>query len=123
MAWLLCGVQRPSLHSLLMYRNAESAFEQIDENVIYVARTLGISESEGISGNNVCRWQSPGIHNRGVTTGSFARAIGWSTAPHHCLPRNIAGKIIGPISHADSNGHPKCGGDNATAGFLVHSNA
>ena len=28
----------------LLYRNARAAFEQIDENVIYAARTLGISE-------------------------------------------------------------------------------
>ena len=42
--WLGCVVAATIIALPLMYRNARAAFEQIDENVIYAARTLGISE-------------------------------------------------------------------------------
>ena len=42
--WLGCVVAATIIVLPLMYRNARAAFEQIDENVIYAARTLGISE-------------------------------------------------------------------------------
>ena len=99
--WLGCVVAATIIALPLMYRNARAAFEQIDENVIYAARTLGIS----------LPMAKPGIIS-GVTL-AFARAIGEYGATS-MLAGNIAGKtstISQQIAMVVQSG------DYATAGF------
>ena len=113
--WLGCVVAATIIALPLMYRNARAAFEQIDENVIYAARTLGISEWK-IFWKIRLPMAKPGIIS-GVTL-AFARAIGEYGATS-MLAGNIAGKNLDHIT-ADSNGCPKwrlC-----HSGLLVHSN-
>lgn len=57
----------------LMYRSAKSAFEQIDENLIYAGRTLGMSEIK-IFWKIVMPLALPGIISGGIL--AFARALG-----------------------------------------------
>lgn len=57
----------------LMYRNARAAFEQVDVNLIYAARTLGMSEMK-IFWKIVIPSARPGILSGTVLT--FARAMG-----------------------------------------------
>ena len=57
----------------LMYRNARAAFEQVDANLIYAARTLGMSEMK-IFWKVVIPSARPGILSGTVLT--FARAMG-----------------------------------------------
>ena len=71
--WLGCVVAATIIALPLMYRNARAAFEQIDENVIYAARTLGISEWK-VFWKIRLPMAKPGIIS-GVTL-AFARAIG-----------------------------------------------
>ena len=42
--WLGCILAATVIAFPLMYRNARAAFEQIDANLIYAARTVGMSE-------------------------------------------------------------------------------
>ena len=42
--WLGCVLAATVIAFPLMYRNARAAFEQVDANLIYAARTLGMSE-------------------------------------------------------------------------------
>ena len=56
-----------------MYRSARAAFELIDENMIYAARTLGLSEAR-IFRKLVLPNAAPGLLSGGVLT--FARAMG-----------------------------------------------
>ena len=56
-----------------MYRNARAAFEQIDVNLIYAARTLGMPEIK-IFWKVVVPAAGPGIASGTVLT--FARALG-----------------------------------------------
>lgn len=86
--WLGCVVAATIIALPLMYRNARAAFEQIDENVIYAARTLGISEWK-IFWKIRLPMAKPGIIS-GVTL-AFARAIGEYGATS-MLAGNIAGK-------------------------------
>ena len=55
--WLGCILAATVIAFPLMYRNARGAFEQVDKNLIYAARTLGMSERE-IFWRVVCLWQS-----------------------------------------------------------------
>ena len=43
--WLGCVLAATVIAFPLMYRNARAAFEQVDQNLIYAARTLGMSET------------------------------------------------------------------------------
>ena len=43
-SWLGCIVAATVIAFPLMYRNARAAFEQIDPNLVYAGRTLGMSE-------------------------------------------------------------------------------
>lgn len=43
--WLGCIIAATVIAFPLMYRNARAAFEQIDVNLIYAGRTLGMSET------------------------------------------------------------------------------
>lgn len=108
--WLGCVVAATIIALPLMYRNARAAFEQIDENVIYAARTLGISEWK-IFWKIRLPMAKPGIIS-GVTL-AFARAIGEYGATS-MLAGNIAGKtstISQQIAMVVQSG------DYATAGF------
>lgn len=72
----------------LMYKNAKSAFLQLDKNLIYAGRTLGLSESQ-IFFKVVCPITSPSLFSGAIL--SFARAIGEYGATS-MLAGNISGK-------------------------------
>jgi molybdate transport system permease protein len=76
-----------------MYRNARAAFEQVDMNLIYAGRTLGMSE-RAIFWRVVVPTAGPGIASGTILT--FARALGEYGATS-MLAGNIAGKT-GTIS-------------------------
>lgn len=57
----------------LMYRSAKSSFEQIDQNLIYAGRTLGMSEIK-IFWKIIMPLALPGIISGGIL--AFARALG-----------------------------------------------
>ncbi len=57
----------------LMYRSAKAAFEQIDKNVVFAGRTLGLSERK-IFWSVIMPLALPGIISGGIL--SFARALG-----------------------------------------------
>ena len=44
--WLGCIIAATVIAFPLMYRNARAAFEQIDANLVYAGRTLGMSETK-----------------------------------------------------------------------------
>ena len=44
-SWAGCVIAASVIAFPLMYRNARAAFEQVDVNLIYAGRTLGMSES------------------------------------------------------------------------------
>lgn len=72
----------------LMYKNAKSAFLQVDKNLIYAGRTLGLSEFE-IFLKVVCPIASPSLFSGAIL--SFARAIGEYGATS-MLAGNISGR-------------------------------
>lgn len=72
----------------LMYKNAKSAFLQLDKNLIYAGRTLGLSELK-IFFKVVCPIASPSLFSGAIL--SFARAIGEYGATS-MLAGNISGK-------------------------------
>ena len=76
-----------------MYRNARAAFEQVDANLVYAARTLGMSEIK-ILWKVVIPSAGPGILSGTILT--FARAMGEYGATS-MLAGNIPGKT-GTIS-------------------------
>lgn len=77
----------------LMYRNARAAFEQIDVNLIYAARTLGMSEM-AVFWRVVIPTAGPGVLSGTILT--FARALGEYGATS-MIAGNIPGKT-GTIS-------------------------
>ena len=91
--WLGCVIAASVIAFPLMYRNARAAFEQVDANLIYAARTLGMRESK-IFWRVVLPAAGPGITSGTVLT--FARALGEYGATS-MLAGNIAGKT-GTIS-------------------------
>ena len=48
-SWSGCVIAAVVISFPLMYRSARAAFEQIDSNIIYAGRTLGMSEFEIIT--------------------------------------------------------------------------
>ena len=96
----------------LMYRNARAAFEQVDVNLIYAARTLGMSEIK-IFWRVVVPAAGPGIASGTILT--FARALGEYGATS-MLAGNIPGKT-GTISQKIAMVMQD--GDYATAGVWV----
>ena len=72
----------------LMYKNAKSASLQLDKNLIYAGRTLGLSEFQ-IFFKVVCPITSPSLFSGAIL--SFARAIGEYGATS-MLAGNISGK-------------------------------
>ena len=91
--WLGCIIAATVISFPLMYRNARAAMEQIDVNLIYAGRTLGMSDTE-IFWKVVIRTAGPGIASGTILT--FARALGEYGATS-MLAGNIPGKT-GTIS-------------------------
>lgn len=87
-SWLGCVIAAMVIAFPLMYRNARAAFEQIDVNLIYAARTLGMSEWK-IFWKVVIPTAGPGVAAGTILT--FARAMGEYGATS-MLAGNIPGK-------------------------------
>jgi molybdate transport system permease protein len=110
--WLGCILAATVISFPLMYRNARAAFEQIDVNLIYAGRTLGMSEL-AIFWKIVIPTAGPGIASGTILT--FARALGEYGATS-MLAGNIPGKtstISQKIAMVIQDG------DYGTAGFWV----
>ena len=110
--WLGCIIAASVIAFPLMYRNARAAFEQIDPELIYAARTLGMSETK-LFWRVVLPAAGPGVASGTVLT--FARALGEFGATS-MLAGNIAGKT-GTIAQKIANVIKD--GDYATAGVWV----
>ena len=87
-SWLGCIIAATVIAFPLMYRNARAAFEQVDENLIYAARTLGMKERT-ILWKVIIPNAGPGIVSGTILT--FARALGEYGATS-MLAGNIPGK-------------------------------
>lgn len=72
----------------LMYRSARGAFEQVDQNLVYAARTLGMSEWS-VFWRVIMPLALPGVASGGVL--AFARGLGEFGATA-MIAGNIAGK-------------------------------
>ena len=92
-SWLGCIIAATVIAFPLMYRNARAAFEQLDVNLIYAGRTLGMSDV-AIFWKVVIPSAGPGIASGTILT--FARALGEYGATS-MLAGNIPGKT-GTIS-------------------------
>lgn len=91
--WIGCVIAATVIAFPLMYRNARAAMEQIDANLVYAGRTLGMSETK-IFWKIVVPTAGPGIASGTILT--FARAMGEYGATS-MLAGNIQGKT-GTIS-------------------------
>lgn len=111
-SWLGCIIAATVIAFPLMYRNARAAFEQLDVNLIYAGRTLGMSDIR-IFWKVVIPSAGPGIASGTILT--FARALGEYGATS-MLAGNIPGKT-GTISQKIAMVIQD--GDYATAGFWV----
>lgn len=87
-SWAGCVIAATVIAFPLMYRNARAAFEQIDINLIYAGRTLGMSETR-IFWKIALPLAGPGIASGTMLT--FARALGEYGATS-MLAGNIPGK-------------------------------
>ena len=85
--WLGCIIAATVISFPLMYRNARAAMEQIDVNLIYAGRTLGMSESR-IFWKVIIPAAGPGIASGTIL--AFARAIG-----EYGATSMLAGNILG----------------------------
>lgn len=91
--WLGCIIAATVIAFPLMYRNARAAFEQLDVNLVYAGRTLGMSDTK-IFWKIVIPSAGPGVASGTILT--FARALGEYGATS-MLAGNIPGKT-GTIS-------------------------
>lgn len=91
--WLGCVIAATVIAFPLMYRNARAAMEQIDMNLVYAGRTLGMSDTK-IFWTVIVPTAGPGIASGTILT--FARALGEYGATS-MLSGNIPGKT-GTIS-------------------------
>lgn len=91
--WLGCIIAATVIAFPLMYRNVRAAFEQIDVNLIYAGRTLGMSDTQ-IFWKVILPSAGPGVASGTILT--FARALGEYGATS-MLAGNIPGKT-GTIS-------------------------
>lgn len=71
--WLGAVIAAIVISFPLMYRSAKAAFEQVDQNLIYAGRTLGMSEIK-IFWKVILPLALPGVASGGIL--SFARAMG-----------------------------------------------
>lgn len=85
--WPGCVIAAFVIAFPLMYRNARSAFEQVDVNMIYAGRTLGLSEGT-IFWKVVVPIAGPGLASGTVL--AFARSIG-----EYGATSMLAGNILG----------------------------
>ena len=111
-SWAGCVLAASVIAFPLMYRNARAAFEQVDVNLVYAGRTLGMSE-RAIFWRVVVPAAGPGVASGTILT--FARALGEYGATS-MLAGNIAGKtgtISQKIAMVIQNG------DYLTAGIWV----
>lgn len=92
-SWAGCVIAATVIAFPLMYRNARAAFEQLDVNLVYAARTLGMPEWK-IFWKVVMPTAGPGVASGTILT--FARALGEYGATS-MLAGNIPGKT-GTIS-------------------------
>ncbi|XCP84509.1 molybdate ABC transporter permease subunit [Roseburia hominis] len=92
-SWAGCVIAATVIAFPLMYRNARAAFEQIDPNLVYAARTLGMKERD-IFWKVVLPTARPGVVSGTIL--AFARAMGEYGATS-MLAGNIPGKT-GTIS-------------------------
>lgn len=111
-SWLGCIIAATVIAFPLMYRSARAAFEQLDVNLIYAGRTLGMSDIR-IFWKVVIPSAGPGIASGTILT--FARALGEYGATS-MLAGNIPGKT-GTISQKIAMVIQD--GDYATAGVWV----
>ena len=111
-SWLGCIIAATVIAFPLMYRNARASFEQLDVNLIYAGRTLGMSDIR-IFWKVVIPSAGPGIASGTILT--FARALGEYGATS-MLAGNIPGKT-GTISQKIAMVIQD--GDYATAGVWV----
>ena len=111
-SWLGCIIAATVIAFPLLYRNARAAFEQLDVNLIYAGRTLGMSDIR-IFWKVVIPSAGPGIASGTILT--FARALGEYGATS-MLAGNIPGKT-GTISQKIAMVIQD--GDYATAGVWV----
>ena len=88
LSWPGCVLAATVVAFPLMYRNARASFEQLDANLIYAARTLGMSELQ-IFWKVAVPNAGPGIIAGTILT--FARALGEYGATS-MLAGNIPGK-------------------------------
>ena len=86
-SWSGCVSAAVVISFPLMYRSARAAFEQIDSNIVYAGRTLGMSEFEIIT-KVVIPAAMPGLLSGGIL--SFARAIG-----EYGATAMLAGNVLG----------------------------
>ena len=91
--WLGCIIAATVIAFPLMYRNARAAMEQIDVNLVYAGRTLGMSDTK-IFWKIIIPTAGPGIASGTILT--FARALGEYGATS-MLAGNIPGRT-GTIS-------------------------
>lgn len=108
--WLGCVIAATIVAFPLMYKNARAAFEQIDPDIVYVGRTLGLSEQK-IFRKVVIPNARPGLTAGAMLT--FARAMGEYGATS-MLAGNIPGRT-GTISQKIAMVMQD--GDYAAAGF------
>lgn len=87
-SWEATVIAAVTMSFPLMYRSARSAFEQVDENLVNAARTLGMSEWK-IFRKVLVANGLPGIAGGGVL--AFARGLGEFGATA-MIAGNIAGK-------------------------------
>ncbi len=110
--WAGCVTAAVVIAFPLMYRNAVAAFEQVDANLIYAARTLGISEFK-IFWRIVLPIAGPGIASGTILT--FARAIG-----EYGATSMLAGNILGKTrTMSVAIASEVSGGNFEIAGFWV----
>lgn len=108
--WTGCILAAAVIALPLMYRNARAAFELVDENLVYAARTMGMSET-AIFFKVLVPSAQPGLLSGVVLT--FARALGEYGATS-MLAGNIPGRT-GTISQRIAMVIQD--GDYAVAGF------
>lgn len=108
--WAGCVIAATVVAFPLMYKNARAAFEQIDTNIIYAGRTLGLSDTK-IFWKIIVPIAKHGLVSGAILT--FARAMGEYGATS-MLAGNIPGKT-GTISQRIAMVMQD--GDYATAGF------
>lgn len=85
--WAGCVLAATVIAFPLMYRNARSAFEQVDITMIYAARTLGLSERKTFW-HVILPIAAPGVASGTVL--AFARALG-----EYGATVMLAGNILG----------------------------